>query len=111
MAKEKVPNFTADQEAQIRAAAENGPLNLASATALADAMGKSARSLVAKIIRMGVPYERKQPTTKTGEPVISKTKLVEQISAVVEGNLDGLEKAPKPALQALAGYVRAVNAD
>jgi hypothetical protein len=109
MPKEKTPNFSTAQEDAIRAAAANGPLNLAAATALGEEMGKSARSIVAKIVRMGLPYERKQPTTKTGEPIVSKTKLVEQISAVVEGNLEGLEKAPKPALQALAAFARSVN--
>lgn len=111
MAKEKVPNFTEAQEARIREAAADGPLNLASATELANELGKTPRSIIAKIVRMNLPYVRKVPTTKTGEPIVSKTKLVEQISAVVEGNLEGLEKAPKPALQALARFASAVNAD
>jgi hypothetical protein len=70
-------------------------------------MGKSSRSIIAKVIRMGLPYERKQPTTKTGEPVTNKAKLVAEIGAVVAGNLDGLEKAPKPALVALRNFVAA----
>lgn len=104
MAKDKTPNFTEAQEARI---SETAPHNLASATELAAEMGKSPRSLVAKMVRMGVAYERKQPTTKTGEPVVSKADLVEQIGAVVDGNLEGLEKAPKPALQAVARFVAA----
>jgi hypothetical protein len=74
-------------------------------------MGKTARSLIAKIVRMDVGYARQTPTTKTGDPVISKAKLVEQIAEVVDGNLDGLDKAPKPALHALAAFARSVNAD
>ena len=102
MPKEKTPNFTEAQEAAIREAA---PLNLAIATALAAEMGKTARSVIAKAVRMGVEYHSKQPTTKSGEPVRSKTKLVEDISAIVAGNLEGLEKAPKAALQALVRHL------
>ena len=101
MAKEKVPNFTAEQEARIEA---GQPHNAETAAALAAEFGKSPRSLIAKMVRMGVAYQTKQRTTKSGAPIISKTKLVEQISAVVEGNLEGLEKAPKPALMALARF-------
>jgi hypothetical protein len=104
MKKEKAPNFTETQEARIR---DTAPHNAESAALLADEFGKSPRSVIAKIVRMGVEYARKQPTTKTGDPVISKAKLVEQISAVVEGNLDGLDKAPKPALVALARFATA----
>lgn len=105
MAKETV-NYTPAQEALIAAEA---PMNLAKAEALAelaemkdaDGNARKARSIVAKAISMGVPYERKQPVSKTGEPVVRKSELVEQIAAVVEGNLEGLEKAPKAALVAL----------
>lgn len=74
---------------------------------LGDELGKSSRSIIAKIVRMGLPYERKQPTTKTGEPVTNKAKLVAEIGQVVSGNLEGLEKAPKPALVALRNFVAA----
>lgn len=108
MAKEKQPNFTEAQEQRIR---DTAPHNLASATELAEEFGKSPRSIVAKIVRMEVAYERKQPTTKTGEPIVSKAKLVEQIAGVVSGNLEGLEKAPKPALQAIARFASALRED
>lgn len=111
MAKEKVPNFSEAQEQRIRDAAAAGTLNAAVAATLADEFGKTPRSVIAKIVRMGLPYATKQRTTKTGEPIVSKTKLVEQIGAVVDGNLEGLEKAPKPALQALARFAAAVNAE
>lgn len=105
MAKAKEPNYTAAQELRIREASEDGPLNATVAAELAEEFGKSPRSVIAKITRMALPYATKTRVTKTGEPIVSKTKLVEQISAVVEGNLEGLEKAPKPALQALARFV------
>ena len=101
--KDKVPNFTEAQEQRIR---DTAPHNAASAAELAAEFGKSPRSVIAKIVRMEVAYERKQPTTKTGEPVTKKETLVSEIAAIVGANLDGLEKAPKPALVALARHLR-----
>jgi hypothetical protein len=108
MGKEKAPNYTEAQEARIR---EMAPLNKAGAEALAAEFGKTVRSVIAKAVRMNVGYERQQPVTKTGEPVTKKETLVSEIAAIVGANLDGLEKAPKPALHALANWARAVNAD
>ena len=102
----KDPNYSEAQEAFIRAEAANGPLNAASAARIGEALGKSSRSVIAKVIRMGLPYERKLPTSKTGEPVTKKETLVAEIGAVVSGNLDGLEKAPKAALIALRNFVK-----
>ena len=100
----KAPNFTPEQEATIAAAA---PLNQAKARELAAAMNKTERSITAKPIRMGLAYERKQPTTKAGGKVEKKETIVSEISAIVEGNLDGLDKAPKAALQALRDHLAA----
>lgn len=100
MTVEKTPNYTPAQEARLRKAAEtNGTLNLALATELADEFGKKVRSVIAKINRMELPYARKVAVTKTGAPVESKAKIVAEIGTMVEGNLDGLEKASKTALQ------------
>lgn len=104
MAKNTTPNFSAEMEARI---GETAPHNLASATELATEFGKSPRSVVAKIVRMGVGYTSKTPMSKSGDPVISKSDLVAQISALVEGNLDGLDKAPKAALKALVNFAQA----
>ena len=98
--KVKEVNYTAAQEARIRAAAQNGPLNLESAKALAAEFGggKSYRSVVAKIGRMGLPYAKKLAVSKNGEPIERKENLVSDIARYVPGSLDGLEKASKPAL-------------
>lgn len=101
----KAPNFTAKQEQAIRDAA---PLNQAKSRELAERFGKSERSITAKAVRMGVAYERKQPVTKSGQPVERKEAIVAEIASMVEGNLEGLDKAPKQALQALRNFV--VNA-
>jgi hypothetical protein len=96
----KEANYTAAQEARITAAAQNGPLNLETAKALAAEFGggKSYRSVVAKIGRMGLPYAKKVAVSKTGEPVERKENIVAEIARYVPGSLDGLEKASKPAL-------------
>lgn len=114
---EKQPNFTAAQEQAIRDAA---PLNLEKATALGAQFGKKPRSIIAKAVRMNVIYQKKVATTKTGDPVIRKENLVSRISEYLpEGaNVDGLEKASKPALvavlaafDALQDRVEAVEGD
>ena len=98
----KAPNFTSEQEDAIRAME---PLNQAKARELAASMGKTERSITAKAVRMGLVYERKQPTTKAGGKVEKKETIVSEISALVSGNLDGLDKAPKAALQAIRNHL------
>ena len=107
MAKQVVSKYSAAQEQRIRDAAAAGPLNAAVAETLAAEFGEkfTARSVIAKITRMNLPYQRKVAVTKTGAPVESKEKIVAQIAELVSGNLDGLDKAPKPALQALRDYL------
>ena len=98
--------YSPAQEQTIRDAA---PLNQAKATELAAQFGEkfTARSVIAKAVRMGVEYERKAAVTKTGAPVESKEKIVAQIAELVGTNLAGLEKAPKPALQAVRDFLTA----
>lgn len=75
------------------------------AVTLAAEFGKTPRSVIAKAVRLEV-YKSKEPTTKNGEPIEKKEDLVAAIGEVVSGNLDGLEKAPKPALVAIRNFVR-----
>lgn len=104
MAIKSTSKYTVAQEQRIR---DEAPLNQAKATALATEFGEkfSARSVTAKAIRMGVAYERKVAVTKTGAPVEQKEAIVAEIAKVVGANLDGLDKAPKPALQALRNFL------
>ena len=107
---DKTPNFTEANETRIReaVAANGGKMDKALAESLAVELGKpSFRSISAKAVRMGLPYARKAPARKDGTPVENKAKIVEAIAAVVSGNLDGLDKAPREALLAIR---RAVNA-
>ena len=101
MAKQaKTSKYTAAMEQAIR----NEPvLNQAVANRLATEFGVefTGRMVIAKINSMKLPYERKAATTKAGTPVERKDALVAEIAKFVEGNLDGLDKAPKAALQAV----------
>lgn len=115
MAKETPANYSTAQEALIRdfAASVSGPLNFDHAKTLAanpdmndnDGQPRKPRSIVAKIVRMGVAYKAKENTTKDGGEIIRKEQLVERIAAVVGGNLEGLNKAAKPTLVKLAEFV------
>lgn len=111
MATEKTPNYTLAQVAIMRDMyeAKGEPLDLTDAEVLAsdprmnaaDGSPRKARSIVAKIGRELIPYQRKVAVSKTGEAIQSKLDIVAEIGKVVSGNLDGLDKAPKPALVAV----------
>lgn len=105
-AKKPASKYTAAMEARIQAMA---PLDQAKAETLAAEFGKdfTSRSVIAKAVRMNVAYNRKQPVTKTGAPVERKEAIVAEIAAVVGANLEGLEKAPKGALQAVRDFLAA----
>ncbi len=96
----KTPNYSDTQVAAIIAAA---PVTKDVAARLAVELGKTARSVIAKAVRLEV-YQSQGPVTKSGEPVTKKETLVAEIGEVVTGNLEGLEKAPKAALLAIAAF-------
>jgi hypothetical protein len=95
---DKTPNYSPEQEARLRSFET---IDNTVATMLATEFGKTPASVRAKAVRMGLNYVRKQPETKSGAPVERKEAIVAQIASLVDGNLDGLDKAPKLALQAL----------
>lgn len=106
MAKQPTSKYTTAMEAAIRA---EPVLNQAVAERLAAEFGKgfTPRSVIAKINRMGLPYQRKVATTKTGDPVEKKEAIVAEIATLVGATLDGLDKAPKPVLQTLRDFLAA----
>ncbi len=97
--------------ARITAEAANGPLNLATLTALADdplfsKAGITARGLVAKARSLGLPYAKVERVSKSGEPVVRKDELVDLLEkATGLDGLDSLAKAEKPALRKLVDYL------
>ena len=65
--------------------------------ALAKQFGKTTRSIIAKLSREGV-YVAQPRTTKTGEPIVSKNEIVNDIASLLQVEVDdiaSLEKATK----------------
>jgi len=68
---------------------------------LALMLGKSKRSIIGKLSRMGI-YKKKEYLTKAGLNPVSKQELVDRIAARLGIDLTGLEKAPKQTLARLS---------
>lgn len=89
-------NYTADQVSQMVADYQAGQ----SVESIAEAMGKSVRSIVAKLSREGV-YQAKSYVSKTGEKPVKKDLVADQIANILqltEAEADSLTKANKTAL-------------
>jgi len=67
---------------------------------LAEQLGKSVRSIIAKLSREGI-YVAQPRVTKTGEPVVRKAELVSQINEHFGEDFPTLIKASKVDLQSL----------
>ena len=96
---DKTVNYTPEQTAQVVADYQAG----VSVETIAENLGKSVRSIVAKLSREGV-YQKKAYTTKTGEPVQKKDETADAIGAILrlsEADTDSLAKANKRALRAI----------
>lgn len=107
MTKIVTPKYSADQEARIAA---QPVLNAEVAAQLATEFGFTARSVIAKINRMPehkARYVNKAKVTKTGAPIEQKETVVAEIAELTGLTLEGLEKAPKPVLQALRTFLAA----
>ena len=71
---------------------------------LATELGKSVRSIIAKLSREGV-YIAQPRVTKSGEPVVRKAELVAQINAHFGVDFPTLVKARKVDLQNLVNHL------
>ena len=101
----KTPNYTAEQTAIL----VQGYLAGEPVAGLAAALGKTARSVIAKLSREGV-YKAKEYTTKTGEKPIRKESVADKIGEACdlsEGEIDSLAKANKTALTKILNTLRA----
>lgn len=93
---EKIVNYTPEMTAQILKGYSEG----VSVESLAEATGKTVRSIVAKLSREGV-YRKKEYVTKTGEKPVKKDFHADRIGTfcgLSEGETDSLTKANKGAL-------------
>lgn len=102
---EKAVNYTAEQETAMKNAYLDGKAkgvdNKTIAADLAVMLNKSARSIVAKLTRMGV-YKKDAYVTKTGEPVLKKDDAADAIGRILKlspEESDSLAKANKSALK------------
>ena len=101
---DKAKNYTKEDEAKIVASyaidhSKEGVL------ALANEMGKTTRSIIAKLSSLGV-YKKIERSTKSGGAVIAKKDLVRIINAHFEGEFNSLVKATKTDLQLLADSLK-----
>ena len=101
----KSVNYTPEMEQAIEA---ESPLDIAKAKVLAEKLGRKPRSIIAKAISMGLPYNAAKPSRKDGSPVVKKAELVSAIEKSLsssEGSLVGLEKATRSALDVLLSEI------
>lgn len=103
MTTEKTPNYTPEQETQLQQLYQGGT----TIQDLAIQFGKSERSIVAKLSRMGI-YQgkgRPQPGSR-----VTKAGLVARLGELLNlGNLETLEKADKAALVDLVARLEALT--
>jgi hypothetical protein len=96
---EKTVNYTPEQTTAMIAQYVAAPTKETVET-IATALGKTARSVIAKLSREGV-YKAKEYTSKTGEKPVKKDAHADAIGAVLklsEGEIESLAKANKTAL-------------
>lgn len=73
--------------------------------AIAARIAKSSRSVIAKLAALGV-YQTPQRTTKTGEPIVKKEEMVEELEKILGITIPTLVKAGKQDLQKLVEAVK-----
>jgi hypothetical protein len=96
---EKTVNYTAEQTAKIIADYQAG----VAVESIAQAMGKTVRSIVAKLSREKV-YIAKSYVNKNGEKPVKKDVTADAIGAILrlsENDVESLTKANKSALKAI----------
>ena len=101
---EKAVNYTPEQTVSMVEAYARG----VTVEQIALDLGKTVRSVVAKLSREGV-YKAKEYTTKRGEKPVAKDTLATEIAQALnlsEGDADSLTKANKLALQRIAEFIR-----
>ena len=101
----KAVNYTAEQTAKMVADYVEG----VTVEAIAETLGKTVRSVVAKLSREGV-YKKKTYTTKTGEAVVKKDAWADYIGqalGMTEADTESLTKANKTALAKIADFIKA----
>jgi len=98
---DKIVNYTKEQEATLMAeyATKEGT-NKDFVASMATELGKTVKSITAKLVSLGV-YKTEKKLTKAGVPVVSKKDLVAQIEDHFGFTTPSLVKATKADLQNL----------
>ena len=105
---DKTVNYTPEMTAKMVADYSAG----VTVEAMAEALGKSVRSIVAKLSREGV-YKKKEYKTKTGDTPVKKDAFADFIGAALalsEADVESLTKANKTALAKIADFIQAEKA-
>ena len=91
------PNYS---DADIATITEEYQLEPTRATVdgLAVELGKTPRSIIAKLSALGI-YQKAERVTKRGEPVVLKAELVAQVQNAIGRELPSLNKMTKPDLE------------
>lgn len=101
----KIANYTAEQTAKMVEDYQAG----VTVESIAEALGKSVRSVVAKLSREKV-YKAKTYVTKNGEAVVRKdaqADFIAQALGLSEADADSLTKANKTALAKIVAFIKA----
>jgi predicted transcriptional regulator len=101
----KAVNYTAEQTAKMVADYQAGT----TVETIAETLGKTVRSVVAKLSREKV-YVAKTYVSKTGEAVVKKDYVADYIGealGLTESDTESLTKANKNALKAIADFIKA----
>lgn len=104
----KIINYTPEQTAEVVKAYTENPTS-ATVDMLAEKLGKTTKSIIAKLSREKV-YKAKAYVTKTGEPVKHKDELADYIAEALglnENDADSLTKVNKTALKIIAEFIEA----
>ena len=101
--KAKAKNYTEDMVANMRELYTATPTR-ETVELLAEKLGKSVRSVIAKLSREGI-YVSQPRVTKSGEPVVRKSELVAQIEDHFGIEVPTLVKASKADLQELINHL------
>lgn len=100
----KTVNYTAEQTAKMIADYQSGM----TVDAIAETLGKTVRSVVAKLSREKI-YQAKAYKTKSGETPIKKdvhADFIGEALGLTEADTESLTKANKVALAKIADFIR-----
>jgi hypothetical protein len=95
----KTTNYSKENEAQLMAEYKLEPTR-STVSSLAEDLGKTEKSIIAKLVTMGI-YQKAIKVTKSGKPMVTKAQLVSQIEAHFNLEFPSLVKSTKSDLQSL----------